>query len=207
MPRVWRKKVEVPPTQPPVKPEVKPKKKKVPKPPKPPAPEQPEPIVPEPVPLETPEPLPDATAIEKPTEPTESVNTGDTTNAPELPEVVPAETKPETEVSKIDPATLNTPLSVETEYMITVDGNPGVMRNSYQVLPDGNYVIKSEAEAKGLASLFVSGTLLQISEGVVTGKGLKPSRFTYQYGDNADKARNASFDWTSSKLTLITGSK
>jgi hypothetical protein len=108
---------------------------------------------------------------------------------------------------RIDPATLNAPLSVETEFMVTVDGTPGVMRNSYQVNPDGSYILKSTTEAKGFAALFLSGQLVQISEGIVTGKGLEPLHYTYQYGNKADKVRHASFDWAANKLTLETDKK
>jgi hypothetical protein len=95
---------------------------------------------------------------------------------------------------------------VETEFAVTKGGTKGVMRNSYQVLPDGSYVLKSEVEAKGLASLFL-GKLKQQSEGTVTEHGLRPSSYSYQYGDNADKAQRASFDWQAGELTMQNGKK
>lgn len=98
------------------------------------------------------------------------------------------------------------PTFVETDFAVTKGGTKGVMHNSYQVLPDGSYVLKSEVEAKGWASLFL-GKLKQQSEGMVTERGLKPSQYFYQYGDNTDKTQRASFDWQAGKLTMQNGKK
>lgn len=106
---------------------------------------------------------------------------------------------------RIDPASLHTPLAIETDFIVTVDGTPGSMHNSYLVNPDGSYVITSTAEAKGFIALFLAGKLVQTSTGIVTAKGLKPLQFTYQYGDKTDKTRRANFDWTAGQLTLETG--
>ena len=99
-----------------------------------------------------------------------------------------------------------TPVFVETEFAVNKGGTKGVMRNSYQVLPDGSYVLKSEVEAKGIASLFF-GKLKQQSEGIVTEQGLKPSSYFYQYGNNEDKAQRASFDWQAGQVTMQNGKK
>jgi len=98
------------------------------------------------------------------------------------------------------------PTFVETDFAVTKGGTKGVMRNSYQVLPDGSYVLTSEVGAKGLASLFL-GKLKQQSEGMVTEQGLKPSSYSYQYGDNEDKTQRASFEWQAGKLTMQNGKK
>ena len=98
------------------------------------------------------------------------------------------------------------PAFVETEFAVSKGGTKGVMRNSYQVLPDGSYVLKSEVEAKGIASLFF-GKLKQQSEGIVTEQGLKPSSYFYQYGNNEDKAQRASFDWQAGQVTMQNGKK
>ncbi len=99
------------------------------------------------------------------------------------------------------------PLSfVETEFDIFrgIDGSKiGQTRIHYQSKDDGTYVIESESEAKGLVSLFISGKLIQHSEGLVTEAGLKPSGFLYQYG-SASKAQRATFDWENGKITLGT---
>jgi hypothetical protein len=67
--------------------------------------------------------------------------------------------------------------------------------------PGGSYILKSEAEAKGLLALFL-GRLKQQSEGAVTDQGLKPYRYSYQYGKSEDKLQRADFDWRAGKLTL-----
>lgn len=106
---------------------------------------------------------------------------------------------------RVNPASLNTPLAIETDFIVTVDGTPGMMHNSYLVNPDGSYTIKSTGEAKGFVAMFLAGKLVQTSTGIVSAKGLKPLQFTYQYGDKTDKTRRASFDWAAGKLTLETG--
>lgn len=100
------------------------------------------------------------------------------------------------------------PLSfVETEFDIVrgINGSKiGQTRIHYQSRDDGSYTIESESEAKGLVSLFVSGKLIQRSEGSVTEAGLRPSSFLYQYG-SASKAQRANFDWRNESITLETG--
>ncbi|MDP2248149.1 MAG: DUF3108 domain-containing protein, partial [Nitrosomonadales bacterium] len=99
------------------------------------------------------------------------------------------------------------PLSfVETEFDIFrgIDGSRiGQTRVHYQTKDDGSYVIESESEAKGLVSLFISGKLIQRSEGSVTETGLRPTTFLYQYG-GANKAQRASFNWDNERITLET---
>jgi Protein of unknown function (DUF3108) len=98
------------------------------------------------------------------------------------------------------------PVFLETDFAISKGGTKGVMHNTYQVQPDGSYVLKSEVEAKGLASLFL-GKLKQQSDGIVTEHGLKPSHYLYQYGKDEDKAQHASFDWQANTLTMQNGKK
>src|SRR5664279_524835 len=98
------------------------------------------------------------------------------------------------------------PTFVETDFAVSKGGTKGEMHNSYKVLPDGSYVLKSEVGAKGLASLFL-GKLKQRSEGMVTERGLKPSSYFYQYGDNEDKMQRASFNWQAGELTMQNGKK
>lgn len=73
----------------------------------------------------------------------------------------------------------------------------------YALAADDSYVLESVSEAKGLASIFIPGKLLQRSEGKLTAEGLKPSNFIYQYG-RSSRAQQASFDWENRKLTLTT---
>ena len=99
-------------------------------------------------------------------------------------------------------AVQKSPVSVETDF----DGENFETQISYQFKPDGSYQLKSVAEAKGLAA-FVLSTLTQVSEGVVTERGLKPSTYIYQYGKNKDKSRRATFDWSAGTLTMEAGKK
>jgi len=115
--------------------------------------------------------------------------------APELPPVVEQEEAP-----------TPTPRQVDIEYRILRKGGvAGVEKHSYRVV-DSRYILKSVAEPKGLLSLALS-ELVQESSGQVTPQGLKPQRFTYQYGNKADKAQRAVFDWQAGKLQLQTAKR
>lgn len=95
---------------------------------------------------------------------------------------------------------------VESEFDILrgVDGYKiGQSKMRYELNDDGSYLLESMSEAKGIASLFVSGSLLQRSEGVVTEQGLQPRSFLYQYGSR-NKTRRADFDWKSGSLVIET---
>lgn len=100
------------------------------------------------------------------------------------------------------------PLSfVETEFDILrgIDGNKiGQTRIHYQSKDNGTYLIESESEARGFASLFISGKLRQRSEGLLTEQGLQPQSFLYQYGKDI-KAQRATFDRDNHRMTLETG--
>lgn len=99
-------------------------------------------------------------------------------------------------------AVAKSPVSVETDF----DSEYIETHISYQFKPDGSYQLKSVAEAKGLAA-FALSTLTQVSEGMVTERGLKPSTYIYQYGKNKDKSRRATFDWAAGTLTMEAGKK
>jgi hypothetical protein len=77
----------------------------------------------------------------------------------------------------------------------------GITRINYKSGADGSYHLRSETEAKGLAALILSDNLVQVSEGLVTDKGLQPAEFSYQF---ARKSRQAKFDWSSALLTQQT---
>jgi hypothetical protein len=99
------------------------------------------------------------------------------------------------------------PRHVEIDYQIWRKGSvAGIERHRYQVEADGRYTLQSTAEPKGLLALALSD-LVQKSEGIVTERGLRPTSFLYQYGNNADKAQKASFDWQTSRLTMKTGAR
>lgn len=94
---------------------------------------------------------------------------------------------------------------VETEFEILrgVDGYKiGKTSIRYISRGDGTYMIHSESEAQGFASIFIPGKLIQRSEGTLTEQGLQPHSFLYQYGK--DKTQRATFDWENRKITLET---
>lgn len=100
---------------------------------------------------------------------------------------------------------LNTSAYIEMDFDLrrkADGGTVGVTHVSYKQRPDGTYSLSNVAEAKGLMALFLSGQLVQTSEGKVTTSGLQPAQYVYQFGDKADKSQRATFDWQAGKLTL-----
>lgn len=77
--------------------------------------------------------------------------------------------------------------------------NVGRMSHTWQ-MEGAHYTLTSIAEATGLFSLFVRGTLIQVSRGELTPEGLKPSEFWIQRGQSGNRTESASFDWTSQIL-------
>lgn len=63
---------------------------------------------------------------------------------------------------------------------------------------DGRYRLVSSAEASGLASLFVSGKLVQQSEGTLTRLGLRPD--SYWLERNGQRKDAVRFDWGNQRL-------
>ena len=95
---------------------------------------------------------------------------------------------------------------VETTFNVStkIGGSPeGSATMTYNLLDGAHYQIKSVAKARGLAALLLS-ELLQTSEGELTKTGLRPSKFTYNYGDKASKSRVAMFDWQAKTVSMQT---
>ncbi|MBI5329193.1 MAG: DUF3108 domain-containing protein [Betaproteobacteria bacterium] len=65
---------------------------------------------------------------------------------------------------------------------------------------DGRYRLESVAEASGLISLFVSGRIVQTSEGRLTTAGLQPERFTQTRGEK--RQDSARFDWEAGRILM-----
>ena len=63
---------------------------------------------------------------------------------------------------------------------------------------DGRYRLVSSAEASGLASLFVSGKLVQQSEGLLGRQGLRPD--AYWLERNGQRKDTVRFDWSAQRL-------
>lgn len=141
---------------------------------------------------------------------TQNISSNDQENTTLRPEAT-------TEVSEIteaidDPALTSaairptTPLYqyVETTFEVYRGGDitaAGETRNIFNIDKNGTYILSSITQAKGLASL-VFGKLTQKSEGTVTEKGLVPSFFYYQYGDDQAKVQTARFIWNDRVLQM-----
>ncbi len=95
---------------------------------------------------------------------------------------------------------------VETTFNVStkIGGSPeGKATMTYNLLDGAHYQINSVAKAGGLAALVLS-ELLQTSEGELTKTGLRPSKFTYNYGDKVSKSRLATFDWQAKTVSMQT---
>ena len=95
---------------------------------------------------------------------------------------------------------------VETTFNVStkIGGSPeGSAIMTYNLLDGIHYQINSVAKASGLAALVLS-ELLQTSEGELTKTGLRPSKFTYNYGDKASRSRLATFDWQAKTVSMQT---
>jgi hypothetical protein len=67
----------------------------------------------------------------------------------------------------------------------------------------GGYHLESVAQASGLASLFVSGSIVQTSKGRMAGSGLIPELFTQTKSER--RQDTARFDWVNKRLILADG--
>jgi len=68
---------------------------------------------------------------------------------------------------------------------------------------DGRYSLVSVTEATGITALFVSGKIIQTSEGRVTAQGLQPELFLNRKGER--KQSLVRFDWARQRLLLSAG--
>jgi hypothetical protein len=62
------------------------------------------------------------------------------------------------------------------------------------------YSLVGTVEATGVTALFVSGRIVQVSEGEIAADGLRPSRYWLQRGER--KQDQVRFDWTAQQLNL-----
>ena len=177
--------VKSPPPLPPPPPKPKPPKKPTQaKPAKPVAAPAPKPVPPSANPVATPSPVATQTVAPVP--------------APEMQSGVDLDTSYVFE----ETPSLPPPKWVETDFDVKRIGfGSGVARYRYQT-DNGHYVLSSEMEASGLASLAFSGKRVEKSQGLVTAQGLQPQQYRYDLTGKPDKFQQADFDWTAKKLTL-----
>lgn len=170
-----------------------------------------------PKPKPAPQPLP---------EPPSPASTPEVATHPPLPdtalppsdEAVVGTDNAEDQAATGEPAESDGPMAVIRDQPSYVDMDFDVFRNgdsstigtahiSYKQLEDGSYKLTSTTEARGLIALFVSGQLLQTSEGKVTNYGLRPEHYSFDISSKAGKLQNASFDWDSHVLTMQTAKR
>lgn len=190
-----------PPVPPPVKPapppapEVKPSSEIKNKPDNKPAPK--------PVALTKPEPPP-APVVEHQPPPAAPVDTAPITPAPAEP-LPTAQQTPDEPLPVIEDAPEPVPLApkkVEIEFTGNGDSK-GSGKQSFERLDNGRYVINSELSIP--AFLFVSATIAQRSEGLITASGLQPSLFRQKI--TTKNPQIATFDWANKKVTLDSGKR
>ncbi len=95
---------------------------------------------------------------------------------------------------------------VETYFDVhtKIDGPvEGKAKSVFNLIDGGRYQLNFLVQAEGLTALFLPD-LLQTSEGLLTKTGLQPLNYLYQFGNKADKNRNAVFDWQGKTLELTT---
>lgn len=105
---------------------------------------------------------------------------------------------PEHEAAAITPQYIETIFEVFQGDSKSAVGNA---RITFNIDQSANYAIKSTIEAQGITALFFQ-SLVQESKGVVTEHGLKPSYYSYRYGNK--KSQTADFHWDDGTLTMRT---
>lgn len=155
---------------------------------------------PVPVPRATPEPVPAAVAEPEPMP----------ISTPEPPPAEPAPGRPAAPVSPPAPRTPARPVvrsfsnDLAIRYSVqTGEGDSGFVAGRATYIwhsQQGRYSLVSTLEATGIASLFVSGRIIQVSEGVIDAYGLHPDQ--YWLKRNERKQDVARFDWNLNQLTL-----
>lgn len=144
------------------------------------------------LPVKTPEPAASAPVPESAPEPaSEAVSTPAPVSKPE-PSAKPPEKKG-----------IDVPAHARLTFRVFKGGaNVGMAVHTWDIMDDGRYVITNKVEAIGIFALFVKGSMTQVSEGHVTGDGLRPDLYTIIRGSEENR-QSAHFDWKSMKLELV----
>lgn len=128
-----------------------------------------------------------ASTVQAPTEPSPTIQ-----QAPEPLPIIEDEPEP------IPPP----PKKVDIEFTGNGDSK-GSGKQSFERLDNGRYLINSELSIP--AFLFVSATIAQRSEGLITETGLQPSLFRQKI--TTKNPQIATFDWVNKKATLDSGKR
>ncbi len=108
---------------------------------------------------------------------------------------LPPQLAPERPALRQLPAQLKIVYAVETGSDGFVAGRATYLWHSR----NGRYSLVNTVEATGLASLFISGRIVQLSEGEVGAGGLRPAQYWLQRKER--KQETARFDWGQRQLT------
>jgi Protein of unknown function (DUF3108) len=124
-------------------------------------------------------------------------------SAPSRPGPVPPNHAAETPPAR--PMLRELPPKLEIRYaVLTGDKGFKAGRASYTwVAAAGHYSLVNVIEATGLVSLFVSGRIVQVSEGSIDASGLKPEQYWLQRGRH--RQDSARMDWTTHRLVMGKG--
>lgn len=116
----------------------------------------------------------------------------------------PAEKPPSKPETPIRPAVRDLPTDLIINYAVQLgDGDNGFVAGRATYIwhsGHGKYSMVSTVQATGLASLFIHGRIVQVSQGKVDGGGLRPEQYWLERsGRKEDSAR---FNWAMNQLIL-----
>lgn len=94
------------------------------------------------------------------------------------------------------------PVRIEAKFDVLTKGIKIAEIREIFTRSDNHYRIESLTKPVGLLALFKPDTLHVISEGDITGQGLRPRSFVYKRSQETLKNTEASFDWEQSSLML-----
>jgi hypothetical protein len=100
------------------------------------------------------------------------------------------------------------PKRVEIDYKLfrgKSDISVGKVKQTFHLEDENRYTLHSVAEATGLISLFYSGKYEELSEGLVTARGLQPHNYRLKRGSG--KSQAASFNWGAHTVSLEAGTR
>jgi hypothetical protein len=94
------------------------------------------------------------------------------------------------------------PSSLHVSYDVFKDGIKAATITETYTRKQGSYHIESISKAVGLLALLKPETILVVSEGTVTAKGLRPLTFTSKRKLDTERNTSADFDWEANRITL-----
>jgi len=155
----------------------------------------------------TPEPPPPAMPQEEvaaaPQQVIEAVQPVQTVAAP--PVQIPTATEPVAPAQALPRVLRNLPERIALRFIVqSGEDGFGIGQTTYSgQFRDGRYSLVSVTEATGITALFVSGKIIQTSEGRVTASGLQPEQFWSAKGEK--RQLPVRFDWAQQRLLLPGG--